>query len=248
MTSSSFQIPNHDSHWSIHAPLINWLIDWWLMNGGCGEMGVCCWYWWGMNALTLAESWCLVCGVTCILKESSKLAGWQAWLAGRLLRSAVVFAPMKQYGHVPSIVVWLTHGQWSYVPNKWLPGHGTPLTTPDPSSWPQHTLVAILPSTVSYSISPAMMVAAGDSNAPPPDYESGVLPIHYTSGTAHERIRLRRARRTRADAATRARATDLDHQDSRIYNDMRRIRTEALLSYVKKWNGTCVGLTAWLSR
>ena len=47
-------------------------------------------------------------------------AGWLAsmWLAGRLLRSAVVFAPMKQYSHVPSIVVWLTHGQWSYVPTN----------------------------------------------------------------------------------------------------------------------------------
>ena len=50
------------------------------------------------------DIWCVVC----ILKESSKLAGWQAWLAGRLLRSAVmVFAPMKQYGHVPYLVGWL---------------------------------------------------------------------------------------------------------------------------------------------
>ena len=38
-----------------------------------------------------------------------------------------------------------------------------------------------------------------------------------------------------ADAVTEARATDLEgHQDSRMYNDMRRIRTEALLLYVKK--------------
>ena len=108
----------------VHTCSIDRLIDWWLMNGGCGEMGVCCWYWWGMNALTLAESWCLVFGVWCdVYSEGEFEAGWLAsmWLAGRLLRSAVVFAPMKQYGHVPSIVVWLTHGQWSYVPNKWLP-------------------------------------------------------------------------------------------------------------------------------
>ena len=78
---------------------------------------------------------------------------------------------------------------------------------------------------------------AGDSNTPPSDYESGVLSIHYTSDTAHERVRLDswRARRTRADAVTRARATNLEgHQNSRMYDDMRRIRTEALLSYVKK--------------
>ena len=52
-----------------------------------------------------------MCGVTRIVEEFEAgwlagLAGGQAWLAGRLLRSAVVvFAPMKQYGHVPSIVV-----------------------------------------------------------------------------------------------------------------------------------------------
>ena len=125
------------------------------MNSGCGEMGVRRWYWWGMNALTLAESWCLMCGVTC--SEGEFEAGWLAsmWLADRLLRSAVVFAPMKQYGHVPSIVVWLTHGQWSYVPNKWLPGHGTP----NPSSWPQQTPVTVLPGTVATPIPHAMMVA-----------------------------------------------------------------------------------------
>ena len=50
----------------------------------------------------------------------------------------------------------------------------------------------------------------------------------------------------KADAVMRARATNLEegHQDSRMYDDMRRIRTEALLSYVKERNGTCVGLTA----
>ena len=31
-----------------------------------------------------------------------------------------------------------------------------------------------------------MMVAVGDSNVSPPDYESGVLSIHYTSGTANK--------------------------------------------------------------
>ena len=34
------------------------------------------------------------------------------------------------------------------------------------------------------------MMVAGDSNAPPLDYESGVLSIHYTFDTAHERVRL----------------------------------------------------------
>ena len=90
-------------HWSI-----DWLIidEWWLRRDG-----VCRWYWWMPWRWLNPDVWCLVFGVTCILKQSSKLAGWQAWLAGRLLRSAVVvFAPMKQYGHVPSIVVWLTHG------------------------------------------------------------------------------------------------------------------------------------------
>ena len=121
------------------------------------------------------------------------------------------------------------------MPNKWLPSSLLILaldpsnkrqsqSSPVPLPHPSHTL---------------WWWRAGDSNAPPPDYESGVLPIHYTSGTAHERVRLaRRARRTRADAATRARATDLEgHQDSRMYDDMRRIRTEALLPYVKKWMG-----------
>ena len=69
-----------------------------------------------------------------------------------------------------------------------------------------------------------------------------MLPIHYTSGTAHERVRLGGLEERKADAVTRARATDLEghrtdpegHQDSRMYDDMRRIRTKALLPYVKK--------------
>ena len=64
-----------------------------------------------MLALTLASAllfsdvrlfdvW-YVCDV-CVQKENLKLAGWQARLAGRLLRSAVVFGSHgKQYGHVP---------------------------------------------------------------------------------------------------------------------------------------------------
>ena len=52
-----------------------------------------------------------------------------------------------------------------------------------------------------------MMVAAGDSNTPPPDYKSGVLPIYYTSGTANERS-MGGLEEQRADAITRARADD----------------------------------------
>ena len=210
MTSSSFQIPNHDSHWSIHAPLINWLIDdWWM--AAAARWGVCCWYWWGMNALTLAESWCLVCGVTCILKESSKLAGWQAWLAGRLLRSAVVFAPMKQYGHVPSIVVWLIHGPWSYVSNKWLPDH-------DPSSWPL-LILALDPSKRQSQSSPVP-----SRHTHPTRYDGGaqgirtlLLQIMSLACSLYTTRPIRRIRDRcgglegrKANATTRARATDLE--------------------------------------
>ena len=96
----------------IHICFIDRLIEWWLMNNGCGEMGCvadtdeCPDVGW----ILMFDVWYLVCDVTC--SEGEFEADWLAsmWLAGRLLRSAVMFAPMKQYGHVLSIVVWLTHG------------------------------------------------------------------------------------------------------------------------------------------
>ena len=155
--------------------------------------------------------WSLMFDVLCdVYSEGEFEAGWltSIWLTGRLLRSAVIFGSQaKQYGHVPSIVVWLIHGPWSYVPNKWLSGHGTS----NPSSWPQQTPVTVLLGIKSsHSFHTLWWWRAGDSNTPSSDYESDVLSIHYTSDTTHERVRLWRARRTRADAATRARATDLE--------------------------------------
>ena len=78
-----------------------------------------------------------------------------------------------------------------------------------------------------------MMVAAGDSNAPPPDYESGVLPIHYTSGTAHERVRLG-GLEERELMLPRGLGPAEANREAHMYDDMRRIRTEALLPYVKE--------------
>ena len=99
-----------------------------LMNGGCGEMGVCCWYWWGGWMLWRWLNpdvcvWCVVCS------EGEFEAGWLAsiWLAGRLLRSAVIFGSQaKQYDHVSSIVVWLIHW-WSMI-----------LYAQQMTPWPRH--------------------------------------------------------------------------------------------------------------
>ena len=58
-----------------------------------------------INALSVDY---LLFGVWCdVYFEGEFEAGWLAsmWLADRLLRSAVVFASMKQYGHVLLIVV-----------------------------------------------------------------------------------------------------------------------------------------------
>ena len=97
----------------IGSCMLHWSIDWiiidegWLRRDGCVLLIL-------MGDECFNVGWILMFGVWCVLKESSKLAGWLARLAGRLLRSAVVFAPMKQYGHVSSIVVWLIHS-WSMI-------------------------------------------------------------------------------------------------------------------------------------
>ena len=66
--------------------------------------------------------------------------------------------------------------------------------------------------------------SAGYSN-PPPDYESGVLPLDYTSGTAHEREDGWCAPRTNGDA-------DAATGRSLTCDDMRRIKTMVLLPFI----------------
>ena len=65
-----------------------------------------------------------------------------------------------------------------------------------------------------------------------------MLSIHYAFGTAHERVRLDGGLEERkANAATKSHWTfrpEVIIKDSHIYNDMRRIRIEALLLYVKE--------------
>ena len=70
------------------------------------------------------------------------------------------------------------------------------------------------------------MASAGGSNTPLLDYESGVLPLHYTSGEACGLV----GSKWHVDAATRTRdlGPGRGAGGSRMYDDMRRIRSEVL--------------------
>ena len=84
----------------------------------------------------------------------------------------------------------------------------------------------------------AIIIIVENLNASSLDYKSGVLFIYYTSNITYERIRLKVNKLEERELILlrefKSRLVTRDHLNDYIYNDMRRIRTEALLLYVMK--------------
>ena len=83
-----------------------------------------------------------------------------------------------------------------------------------------------------------MIIIVGDSNASSLDYKSDVLSIYYTFDTTYKRIRLKvnelEERELMLLRGLESRLIIKDYLNDYMYNDIRRIRIEALLLFIKE--------------
>ena len=139
---------------------------------------------------------------TRVFCKRPRQAGWQAsgWRAGFSAEQVLSQIFLKQWllvHHSSYVVEWLVPPDWwSYVPlmcDFLADGDPTPAyirpPSPVPSFHTSHTL---------------LWRPQGSRTSPPPDYEPGVLPLHYTSGKVYENEWLFGGLEGGADAATEA--------------------------------------------